>query len=61
MQDGEPVVIDVGQAVALAHPRSNEFLVRDVTRLVEWGNKQGIDITVAEAMYEVLHYRQEEE
>lgn len=61
MQDGEPVVIDVGQAVALAHPSANEFLVRDVTRLVEWGNKQGVDITVAEAMYEVLHYRQEEE
>ena len=61
MQDGEPVIIDVGQAVALAHPSSNEFLVRDVTRFVEWGNKQGVDITVAEAMYEVLHYRQEEE
>ena len=61
MKDGEPVVIDVGQAVALAHPSANEFLVRDVSRLVEWGNKQGVDITVAEAMYEVLHYRQEEE
>ena len=61
MQNGEPVVIDVGQAVALAHPSANEFLVRDVTRLVEWGNKQGVEITVPEAMYEVLHYRQEEE
>ena len=61
MHDGKPIVIDVGQAVALQHPHANEFLVRDVTRLVEWGNKQGIEISVAEAMYEVLHYRDSEE
>ncbi len=57
---GEAVVIDVGQAVALQHPRAKEFLVRDVTRLVEWANKQGIEISVAEAMYEVLQYDEEE-
>ena len=33
--DGEPWVIDVGQAVVSAHPSSNEFLVRDVTRIVQ--------------------------
>ena len=57
---GEAIVIDVGQAVALQHPRAKEFLVRDVTRLVEWANKQGIEISVAEAMYEVLQYDEEE-
>ena len=60
-KEGRPVVIDVGQAVALQHPSSKEFLVRDVTRLVQWANKQGVEISIAEAMYEVLHYRYEEE
>lgn len=49
------VVIDVGQAVVQGHPKAEEFLVRDVTRLVEWANKNGIDLTLAEAMYEVLN------
>ena len=49
-----PVVIDVGQAVVESHPRSQEFLVRDVTRLVEWANKAGLEIDLAEAMFDVL-------
>ena len=49
-----PVVIDVGQAVVQSHPKSQEFLVRDVTRLVEWANKAGLDTDLAEAMYDVL-------
>ena len=52
--DGAPVVIDVGQAVVQSHPKSQEFLVRDVTRLVEWANKAGLDVELAEAMFEVL-------
>ena len=46
-----PVVIDVGQAVVQSHPKSQEFLVRDVTRLVEWANKNGVETELAEAMY----------
>ncbi|MDP6869567.1 MAG: serine protein kinase RIO [Candidatus Poseidoniaceae archaeon] len=49
-----PVVIDVGQSVVQSHPKAQEFLVRDVTRLVEWANKAGLDIELAEAMYDVL-------
>jgi RIO kinase 1 len=49
------IVIDVGQAVVQGHPKAEEFLVRDVTRLVEWANKNGMDVTLAEAMYEVLN------
>ena len=49
-----PVVIDVGQAVVQSHPKSQEFLVRDVTRLVEWANKNGVEIELAEAMFDVL-------
>jgi len=48
-------VIDVGQAVVDSHPKAQEFLVRDVTRLVEWANKMGVELTLAEAMYEVLN------
>ena len=50
----KPVVIDVGQAVIQSHPKSQEFLVRDVTRLVEWANKSGIEVDLAEAMFDVL-------
>ena len=50
-----PVVIDVGQAVIQTHPKSQEFLVRDVSRLVEWATKNGVSTTLAEAMYEVLN------
>ncbi len=64
--DGRAVVIDVGQAVVQSHPRSQEFLVRDVTRLVEWANKNGLDVELAEAMYDVLemdvsHFDEKEE
>ena len=52
--DDRPVVIDVGQAVVQSHPRSKEFLVRDVTRLVEWANKSRLDVELAEAIYDVL-------
>ena len=52
--DDGPVVIDVGQSVVQSHPKSQEFLVRDVTRLVEWANKNGLDVDLAEAMYDVL-------
>ena len=50
----KPVVIDVGQAVVQSHPKSQEFLVRDVTRLVEWANKNGLEVELAEARYDVL-------
>ena len=53
--EGEPRIIDVGQAVTKAHPNAEEFLVRDVTRLVEWAKRQGVDVDVAEAMANVLY------
>lgn len=48
-------IIDVGQAVVESHPKAQEFLVRDVTRLVEWGEKNGLAVNLAEAMYDVLN------
>ena len=47
-------MIDVGQSVVQSHPKSQEFLVRDATRLVEWANKNGLDVTLAETMYDIL-------
>ena len=52
--DGEPWVTDVGQAVVSAHPSSNEFLVRDVTRLVQWINRQGYEVNLADSLLRVL-------
>ena len=53
--EGRACVIDVGQAVVESHPKAQEFLVRDVTRLVEWGQKNGLDVTLADSMYDVLN------
>ena len=53
--EGRACVIDVGQAVVDSHPKAQEFLVRDVTRLVEWGQKNGLDVDLAGAMYDVLN------
>ena len=53
--ENRPIVIDVGQAVIQTHPKAQEFLIRDVTRLIEWANKNGIEVDLAEAMYEVLN------
>ena len=38
-----------------SHPKAQEFLVRDVTRLVEWGQKNGLEVTLEEALYDVLN------
>jgi len=52
--EGEPWFIDVGQGVTDQHPHSEEFLVRDVTRLVHWISKQGYDVELADCMLRVL-------
>ena len=59
--EGEAIVIDVGQGVVQNHPRSEEFLVRDVKQLVRWANSNGIDVELAEAMYDVLEMDLDEE
>ena len=54
MHDGEPWIIDAGQAVDVGHPKAKEFLVRDVTRLVQWAKRNGVDVELADAMAQVL-------
>ena len=55
LHEGRAVVIDVGQGVAESHPMAKEFLVRDVTRVVQWANRNGVELDVAEAMFDVLN------
>ncbi|MBO96718.1 MAG: serine protein kinase RIO [Euryarchaeota archaeon] len=52
--EGQPWFIDVGQGVTEQHPHSEEFLVRDVTRLVHWINKQGYEVELADSILRVL-------
>jgi RIO kinase 1 len=47
-------IIDVGQAVTNQHPNAEEFLVRDITRLVEWINRKGFTVDLAECLVRVL-------
>ena len=52
--EGQPWFIDVGQGVTEQHPHSEEFLVRDVTRLVHWISKQGYEVELADSILRVL-------
>lgn len=54
IHQGQPWVIDAGQAVVDSHPKAKEFLVRDVTRLVQWAQKNGIEVEIADAMLYVI-------
>jgi RIO kinase 1 len=53
MLDGEPVIIDVGQAVMLAHLNSQEWLERDVRNVARYFKKYGLKIDIAEELKEI--------
>ena len=46
MFNGEPVIIDVGQAVLLDHPQSQEWLERDVGNVARYFRKYDLEIDV---------------
>ncbi len=50
---GEPVLIDVGQAVLLDHPNAAEWLERDVSNVARYFKKYGLKIDVAEELAEI--------
>jgi RIO kinase 1 len=52
--EGDPWIIDAGQAVTTRHPSAKEFLVRDVTRLTEWLRRQGQEVNLADCLVRVL-------
>ena len=44
LRDAEPVFIDFGQALLLAHPRAMDFLLRDIKNITSFFNKLGLDV-----------------
>jgi RIO kinase 1 len=46
--DGELCIIDVGQAVTVHHPNSEEFLERDCENIAAFFGRQGLDVTAAD-------------
>lgn len=56
----KPILFDFGQAVLKTHPLSEQFLVRDVSNIVNFFKSRGVDIgiTVEEAVEYVKNYRQ---
>ena len=48
--DGHLVVIDVGQAVTIHHPKADEFLERDCENVAAFFARQGLDVTGADLL-----------
>ncbi len=53
MFKGEPVLIDVGQAVLLDHPDAEVWLERDVTNMARYFKKYGLKLDVAKELAEI--------
>jgi RIO kinase 1 len=53
VEDGELVVIDLGQAVTVHHPNSDMFLQRDCHNVAKFFSRQGLDVT-GEECYEFV-------
>ena len=48
VDDGELVIIDLGQAVTIHHPNSDEFLDRDCRNVAAFFARQGLEVTGTE-------------
>ncbi len=44
VKDEKPIMIDMGQSVILKHPMAEKFLERDVKNIVNYFNKQGLNL-----------------
>ncbi len=53
VHDGEPVIIDVGQAVLIKHPLAEEMLERDVANVARYFRKYGLTIDAREELSEI--------
>ncbi|WP_331235519.1 serine/threonine-protein kinase Rio1 [Natronorarus salvus] len=45
VHEGQLVVLDMGQAVTVHHPRSDEFLARDCENVAAFFARQGVEVT----------------
>lgn len=55
----EPVIIDMGQAVVIDHPKANEFLKRDIRNLVRFFRKFGVKLDEDQIYEEVVGEKDE--
>ncbi len=53
MLNGEPVIIDVGQAVLLDHPDASKWLERDVSNIAKYFRRYGLEIDVKKELEEI--------
>ena len=51
-KDNGLVVFDLGSAVDLRHPNSEEFLKRDISNITRFFNKRGVSVKDPDAVYE---------
>jgi RIO kinase 1 len=54
IRDGEPVVIDCGQALLTEHPNAIDFLRRDVENLNRYFRGLGVDVMESESMIKMV-------
>ncbi len=51
----KPVVIDISQAVSIDHPKSDDYLIRDLKNIINFFSKFGIETpTLKEAFYDIV-------
>lgn len=58
-REGEPVVIDVAQAVLAHHPMARELLARDAKNLSAYFRKQGVKVTPEDTLKRIAPPRPE--
>jgi RIO kinase 1 len=52
--DGEPVIIDIGQAVVKEHPQADEFLRKDIQNVLNWFKKLGVTTPLVDKVYKEI-------
>lgn len=57
--NGELVIIDVGQSVLLSHPKAKEFFERDLSNVANYLEKQGLEVDT-ESLRKEIEERQKE-
>jgi RIO kinase 1 len=50
VQDGSPILIDLGQAMLLKHPRALELLQRDAANMARYFGRLGVEVTPEDVM-----------
>jgi RIO kinase 1 len=54
IRDGEPVIIDCGQALLTEHPNAIDFLKRDVENLNRYFRRLGVNVMESESMMKMI-------